>query len=148
MGLKDTLTANMRTALKAKDTLTLGVTRSILGEITAAEKAGKSERALTEAEIQALISKEATKRLDTATIYEDSGYADRAQTERAEAALLKTYLPAEKSDEELTTSVRDAIATTGATSKRDMGKVIKAVMAQEGMNLYGKRISAIAQTLL
>ena len=89
----------------------------------------------------AVLRRERKRRREAETAYRDAGREDIADGEAFEAEAIETYLPAELSDEELSALVRTAIADTGASSVRDMGRVIKQVMEAAGGRADGKRVS-------
>ena len=99
--LKDTLTADMRNALKARDELTTSTLRMALAAIGTAEVAGKEKRELSDEEVLGVLTKEAKKRREAATAFADAGRAEQAAKETAEGEVLDRYLPKQLGDEEL-----------------------------------------------
>lgn len=144
----DTLTNDLTAAMKARDTFRTGVLRQAIGEIRAEEKAGKVARTLTDDETLKVLAREVKKRRETAAIYTDAGATDRAQNETAEADLIETYLPAQMSDAEVEALVADVIATVGATTIKDMGKVMKEATARAGASVDGKKLSSLVRAAL
>lgn len=126
MSLSQQLTEDMKTAMKAKDSVTLNVVRGLKSAIkyAAIEKHG-AEGELEDTEAMAVIRKEVKKRQDSVASYEQGGRPDLAETEKAEIAVLERYLPAAMSAEELEKLVNSVILELGATSKKDMGGVMK-----------------------
>ncbi|WP_425955398.1 GatB/YqeY domain-containing protein [Xylanimonas sp. McL0601] len=138
------LTSDMTAALKARDTFATSTLRQVVAAVRNEEKAGKVARVLTEEQVQAVLVAEVKKRRESSTIYAGAGAGDRAANESAEADLIETYLPAVLSDEQVDQLVGDAIAEVGATSVKDMGKVIKAATAaaaQTGGRVDGRTLS-------
>jgi len=140
------LTEDMKAAMKAKDKARLGCIRLMRAAIK--DKEIELGRALEEAEAIAVLSKLVKQRNDAASQYADAGREDLQQTELAEIAIIQAYLPEPLSDDELTAIVDQAISATGATSMRDMGKVMGMVKNQaEGRADMGK-ISSIVKSRL
>jgi len=129
MSTLERLTTDLTASMKARDSFRTNTLRQAIAAVRAAEKSGTSVRELSDAEVQSVLASEAKKRRDTAQIYAGAGAGDRAATETSEADLLETYLPAAVSAEQLDAVVAGAIASTGATSMKDMGAVMKAATA-------------------
>jgi uncharacterized protein YqeY len=89
-----------------------------------------------------VLRRERKRRLEAASQFRDGGRPELAVQEEAEAELIAGYMPAELSDEELDSIVTAAVAETGASSPKDMGQVMKVVMAKSGGRADGKRASA------
>jgi hypothetical protein len=121
--------------MKAGEKTRVGALRLVLSELQKAAKEGGDDEL-------AVLRRERKRRLEAATQFRDGGRPELADQEEAEAALIATYLPAELSDAELDTMIAAAIADTGASTPRDMGQVMKAVMAASGGRADGKRTSA------
>ncbi len=103
---------------------------------------------LPDVEFVALVQKEVKKRRDSAEQFEKGGRAELAAKEKQEIAVLETFLPKPLAPEELEALVRATIQETGATSKKDMGPVIKAVQAKAAGSADGKTISTLVGKLL
>ena len=133
---------DMKTAMKAKDTVALNVVRGLKSAIkyAAIEKLG-AEGDLEEADAIVVIRREIKKRQDSVDQYEKASRQDLADNEKAELAVLEKYLPAAMSSDELSKLVEAAIAETGATSKKDMGRVMKLVTERAEGRADGKTIS-------
>jgi uncharacterized protein len=148
MALKQTLRDDMTAALKAKDELRLGTLRMALTAVTNEEVAGKAARELSDEEVLKVLAREAKKRREAAEAFDGAGRNELAERERAEGAVLETYLPAQLSDEEIAKIVRDAIASTGASGPQAMGQVMKVVSPQIAGRAEGGRVaSAVKQQL-
>ena len=115
--------------------------RLVLSELQKAEKDGDGDEL-------AVLRRERKRRREAAQAYREAARTDLADQEDGEAELIEHYLPAELSDEELDALVRTAVAETGAESQRDMGKVIKHVMAAAGGRADGRRVSTKAKEAL
>lgn len=144
----DRLTADLTTAMKARDTERTSVLRQVIGAVRAEEKAGPAVKELTEDDVLAVLNREVKKRRESAQIYTDAGAADRAATETAEADAIETYLPARLSDDELAALVASVVADLGASSMKDMGAVMKEATSRAGLAADGKKLSALVRTAL
>jgi uncharacterized protein len=131
----DQVRSDMTTALKAGDKDRVGALRMVLSELQKAHKEG-------DADDQAVLRRERKRRLEAAEQFRDGGRPELAEREEAEARLIETYMPAELDDAELDAIVTAAIAEIGARDPKDMGQVMKAVMAKAGGRADGKRASA------
>ena len=120
--------------MKAGERERVGALRLVLSELQKAEKEG-------EADELAVLRRERKRRREAAEAYREAAREDLAEGEEYEAQVIETYLPAELPDGELDALVSRALAETGATSPRDMGKVIKHVMAAAGGRAEGRRVS-------
>jgi len=131
------LTEDMKAAMKAKDKARLGCIRLMRAALK--DKEIELGHGLDEAEAIAVLSKLVKQRNDAATQYADAGRTDLQEKELAEAEIIQTYLPEPLSDDELVAIVNQAISDTGASSMRDMGKVMGIVKAKaEGKADMGK----------
>ncbi|WP_434742017.1 GatB/YqeY domain-containing protein [Micromonospora sp. SH-82] len=140
--LKDRLTADMRTALKARDELTTSTLRMALAAVGTAEVAGKAKRELTDDEVLAVLTKEAKKRREASTAFADAGRTDQAAKENAEGEVLERYLPKQLPDGELADLVAGALAEGGFTGKAQMGPAMKAAQAAVAGRAEGGRVAA------
>ena len=140
MSLEQTLSADIVTAMKAKDATRLTALRMLKTALT--NKSIEKGRALEGAEELAVVSMLVKQRRDSIEQFTKGGRADLADKEQAEIAILNTYLPASASDDEIAAAVTAAIAETGAASAKDMGKVMKAVMPKlAGKHADGRTIN-------
>ncbi len=135
MSVTEQVRSDMTTAMKAGEKTRVGALRLVLSELQKAAKEGGEDEL-------AVLRRERKRRLDAAAQFRDGGRPELADQEEAEAQLISGYLPAELSDDELDSLIAAAIAETGASSPRDMGQVMKAVMAASGGRADGKRTSA------
>lgn len=125
MGLKQQLTEDMKTAMRSGEKDRLAVIRLMLAAIKQREVDERIE--LDDAQVLAVLEKMLKQRRDSVSQFEAAGREDLAAIERAEMAVIDTYLPAKLDDAELDALVASAIAQTGASSARDMGKVMAVV---------------------
>lgn len=130
--LKDRLRTDLTAAIKSRDELRSSTLRMVLSAITNAEVAGKQARELSDDDVVGVLSTEAKKRREAATAFEDAGRTESAAKERAEAAVITEYLPAQLSEQEIRDLVTSAIATLGVADEgmRAMGKVMGALQPQ------------------
>ena len=126
---------DITTAMKSGEKQRVIALRLILSELQKAAKDGSDDEL-------AVLRRERKRRLEAATQFRDGGRPELADREAEEAVLIETYLPAELDDAALDELVAAAIASTGASSPRDMGQVMKTVMAQTEGRADGKRVSA------
>ena len=122
MSLKARLTEDMKTAMRAKDTLALSTIRLANAEIKRYEVDERAEA--DDVKITAMLSKMIKQRKESATIYHEAGRQDLADKELAEVAILQRYLPEMLSEAEIQSAVAEAIAQTGASGMADMGKAM------------------------
>jgi uncharacterized protein YqeY len=143
MSFSAQLTEDIKNAMKAKDTVALNVVRGLKSALkyAAIEKLG-AEGELGEADALAVVRKEIKKRQDSVASYEQAGRQDLADTEKTEIAVLEKYLPAAMSAEEVTKLVESVIAELGATSKKEMGAVMKVLQERTAGRADGKSLSS------
>lgn len=147
MSLQDRLSQEIKSAMLAKDSArlsTLRLLKSALGYLQIEKKVD----ALGDADVIATVQKEIKKRRDSIEQYQAAGRVDQAAAETAEIVVLETFLPKALSAEELEALVRSTISEVGATSKKEMGPVIKAVQAKAAGRADGKSISTLVSKLL
>ncbi len=147
MSLEKTLTADIVTAMKAKDPTRLTALRMLKTALT--NKNIEKGRELETAEELAVVSMLVKQRRDSIDQYTKGGRKDLADKEQAEIVILDAYLPASASDDEIAAAVTAAVAETGATTAKDMGKVMKAVIAGlAGKTVDGKKVSEAVKAKL
>lgn len=140
--LKDRLTADMRQAMKDRDSTVTSTLRMALTAVGNVEVAGDVKRELADDEVLAVLVKEAKKRREAASAFAEAGRADQAQKELDEEAVLSAYLPRQLSDDELAAAVETALTAGGFSGPSAMGPAIKAVKAAVGDQADGGRIAA------
>ncbi|HET9233535.1 MAG TPA: GatB/YqeY domain-containing protein [Candidatus Eisenbacteria bacterium] len=140
--LLDRMNEDLKDAMRARDALRLSVLRMTLAEVKNARiKKGKDET-LTDEEIMQVLRSAVKKREEAAAEYRPAGRVDLADKEDAEAAILKGYLPQMLEGEALRAAVAGVIQETQAQSMKDLGKVMKALMAAHPGKLDGKAAQA------
>ncbi len=140
--LKQRIRTDLSAAMKQRDELARDTLRMALAAIQVEEVAGDTARDLTDEETLAVLRRESRKRREAAEAFAGAGRADSAARERAEGALLETYLPAQLSDAELAELVRAALDESGASGVRDMGRAMKAAQASVAGRAEGGRVAA------
>ncbi len=145
--LKEKIKADLIAAMKAKSERELETLRMLSAAILKKEKE-KTGTVLEEDQVLSLIFGEVKKRREALEFYRNAKRDDLVDKEMAELGVLERYLPAQLSDEELKKIAQDAIAATGASSVKDMGKVIGQVMGKIKGQAEGSRVSAIVKELL
>lgn len=135
MTVAEQVRADITSAMKAQEKERVGALRLVLSELQKAAKEGSDDEL-------AVLRRERKRRLEAASQFRDGGRPELADQEEAEAELISGYMPAELGDEELDAIVAAAIAETGAASPKDMGQVMKVVMAKSEGRADGKRASA------
>jgi len=137
------ITEDMKTAMRAKDTVALNVVRALKSSIKyAAIEKGGADGDLDDAESLVIVRREIKKRQDSIAQFESAGRQELADTEKAEIAVLEGYLPAAMSEADLVALVEAVIVETGATTKKDMGKVMKLVQERAEGAADNKAISS------
>ncbi|MEA2213535.1 MAG: uncharacterized protein QOF83_3483 [Solirubrobacteraceae bacterium] len=121
--------------MKAREKERVTALRLVLSELLKAAKEGGDDEL-------GVLRRERKRRLEAATQFRDAGRPELADPEMREAELIAAYLPAELSDAELDTVIAAAVAESGASTPKDMGQVMKLVMARTGGRVDGKRASA------
>jgi uncharacterized protein YqeY len=135
VSLTEQLRTDINTAMKAGERERSGALRLVLSELQKAAKEGSDDEL-------AVLRRERKRRLDAAEQFRNAGRSELADQEESEARLIEGYLPAELGDAELEDLVAQAIEQTGASDPKDMGQVMKVVMAQAAGRADGKRVSS------
>jgi uncharacterized protein YqeY len=149
--LKEQLQADLTEAMRERDDVKVATLRMALAAVTKAEVAGKEQVTLSDSEVMAVLRSEMKKRHEAADMYETGGRPDRAERERAEAAVLATYMPPEMDDAALAAIVQEEVAkveASGTTGGKAMGVAVKAVRERVGDGADGARIAAAVKTAL
>jgi hypothetical protein len=136
----------LTTAMRARDAERRDALRLILSSLRSAEK--ELQRPLTEGEELQVLQRERKKRVEAAEAYRAAGRDQQADAEEAELAVLGEFMPEPLSDEELETIIDDAIAENGATSMRDLGRVMADVMPQIAGRADGAAVSQLVREKL
>ena len=149
MSLPERVDQDIKTAMREKNAAKLGVLRMLKAALmnAAIEKSGAQSR-LEDPDAVQVIRKQVKQRQDSIDSFEKGGRAELAAKEKEEISILQSYLPQAMSTDEVSKAVRDAIAEVGATSKAQMGAVMKAVQAKVAGRADGKTLSAEVQKQL
>lgn len=149
MSLQQRVDSDLIDAMRAKDATRLGVLRMLKSALkyAAIEKSG-AEGELADAEATQVIRKQAKQRQDSIESFEKGGRAELAAKEKEELKILNSYLPQQLSAEELSQLVRETIASLGATSKAQMGVVMKELQTKAAGRADGKTLSQEVQRQL
>ena len=134
MRIAERIKSDVASAMKAGERERVGALRLVLSELQKAQKEGDQDEL-------AVLRRERKRRREAAEAYREAGREDLAATEDSEAAVIEQYLPSDISDAELEELIGRAVAETGASSPRDMGQVMKHVMAAAGGRADGRRVS-------
>jgi uncharacterized protein len=148
VSLTSRIQSDLTTAMKAREQETVTTLRSVVAAIKNLRVAEGHTGEVTDDETLDLITREAKKRSEAAEAYSAAGRADLAEKEQRELEILRRYLPAQLTGEELETIVADAIAETGAAGPGDLGRVMSAVMPQVKGRADGKQVNAVVRRRL
>lgn len=148
MSLEQQISKGIMEAMKAKEPVRLQTLRNIKKYIIEAKTAGTEIVELPDADVVKIIAKLAKQGSDSAEIYRQQNRADLAEEELAQVAVMQEFLPRQLSPEELTEAVRAVIAEVGATSVKEMGKVMGVASKRLAGQADGKDISAKVRELL
>jgi uncharacterized protein len=141
VSLLEQIQGDVKDAMKAGERERVHALRLVVNEL---QKAAK-ENGADEVEV---LQRERKRRLEAAEAYREGGAADRAEAEEREAEIIRSYMPEQLSDEELNAIVGDAVAESGASSPKEMGKVMSLVMPKVKGRADGKRVSAAVRETL
>jgi uncharacterized protein YqeY len=139
--IAERIKSDLGTAMRAQDKERVGALRLVLSELQKDAKEGSGDE-------QAVLRRERKRRRDAEEQFREAGRDELAAHEAYEAELIEAYLPQQLSDDELEALVRAAVAETGASSPREMGAVIKHVMAAAEGRADGKKVSTLAREVL
>jgi uncharacterized protein YqeY len=137
--------SDLTAAMKARDEVTVSTLRLVISAISTASVAGESAVELSDDQVIDVLRSEAKRRAEAAEVYEGAGRSDRAESERAEFAVIERYLPAAIEEGELAAIVAEEVAqvvASGASGGRAMGECVKAVRARVGSGADGARVAA------
>lgn len=147
--LNDAITEELKAAMRSKDSLTLAVLRGLKAAIkNAAIEKGGADAELTDTEALAVVRKQVKQRQDSVAAFASAGRADLEEKENQEIAVLETFLPAELSEAELEQLVKEVIASTGATSRKEMGQVMGMLQQKVAGRADNRTLSQMVQTQL
>ena len=145
--LVDKIAADMKEAMRAKDAARLSTLRMLKSAVEY-YKIEKKQEKLADADVVAVIKKQVKQRQDSIEGFEKGGRADLVEKEKAELAVLKSYLPEEIPQAQLEEIVKAVIAEVGAATKADMGKVMKAVQTKVAGRADNRLVSQIVSANL
>lgn len=148
MDLFEKISADIKAAMLAKDKVRLETLRGIKKEFLEAKTAKGGDGTLSDDVAMKILVKMVKQRKESANIYASQNRADLSENELAEAAVIEEYLPKQLSDEELTAELKKIIAEVGATSAKEMGKVMGVASKALSGRAEGKAISAKVKELL
>jgi hypothetical protein len=149
--LKEQLRTDLTEAMRARDEIRTATLRMALTAVTNEEVSGKEARELSDADVLAVLGREAKKRRESATAYDDAQRPELADRERAELVVLETYLPSALGEDELAAIISAAVAQAkaeGAEGPRAMGAVMKLVTPQVTGRADGSQVAAEVRRLL
>jgi uncharacterized protein YqeY len=145
MSLLEQVQSDITAAMKAGERDRVSRLRLVSSEL---QKAHKDAAAGTQADEVAVLQRERKRRIEAAEAYREAAREDLAEGELEEAELIEAYLPAQLSDDELHAIIGDVVAETGASSPKEMGRVMSEVMPRLQGRADGKRVSAIVKEKL
>lgn len=148
MTLEQQIQEDIKAAMKAKDSVAMNAVRAVKGEILLFKTAEGGSREVTDEDVLKMIRKLVKQRRESAEQYVAAGRKELADNELAEAAVIEKYLPKQLSEAEVEAKVKEIIAALGATSLKEMGKVMGAANAALASQADGKTISGIVRKLL
>lgn len=148
MNLFDKVSGDIKTAMLARDKVRLEALRGIKKEFLEAKTAKGGDGELSDDAALKILTKMVKQRKESASIYTEQNREDLAGEELAQAAIIEEYLPKQLSEEELTAALKEIIARVGATSAKEMGKVMGTATKELAGKAEGKAISAKVRELL
>jgi uncharacterized protein YqeY len=147
MSIQTEVNEQIKTAMKAKDTVSLEALRALKSAFLLANTSG-ANISMSEAEELKIVQKLVKQRQDSASIYSEQGRMDLAEPELAQARVLEQFLPKQMSEAELTSAIQTIINSSGASSIKDMGKVMAIASKDLAGKADGKSISEVVKKLL
>ena len=148
MSLKEKLQTDLTSSMRNRDEVRSSTIRMILTSIKNEEVSGKEVRELNESELITVLSREAKKRREAAEAFDQAGAKDRAETERAEGAIIAEYLPKQLTEDEVKELIESAIKETGANSPAQMGLVMKNLQPKIAGKADGALVSSLVKAAL
>jgi uncharacterized protein YqeY len=146
--LEQRLHDDLTSAIRGRDEVRSATLRMALTALKNESVSGTEARELTDADVITVLGREAKKRRESATAYDDAQRPELAARERAELAVIETYLPAQLDDAELAELVAAAVAETGADSPKQMGQVMKVLTPRIAGRADGGRVAAAVKAAL
>ncbi len=148
MALFDQISEDIKKAMLAREKVKLEALRGVKKEFLEAKTAKNAEGELSDETAVKILQKMVKQRKDSAAIFTEQGRPELAEGELAEAAVIEAYLPKQMSDEELTAAIKEIIAEVGATSAKEMGKVMGVATKKLAGKTEGRLISEKVKSLL
>ena len=145
MSLKEQIKADIKEAMRAKDTAKRDTLRNLSAAIKQIEVDERKE--LNDCDVEAILTKYVKQRKDALTQFIEAGRDDLVAKERAELQVVKSYLPEPLSDKELEVKVKEIISEIGATSMKDMGKIMSAIKKKVGSRADGSKINRLVKEI-
>jgi len=146
MNLKEQIKSDVKDAMRAKEVIKRDTLRNIQARIKQIEV--DERRDVTDADVESILVKYLKQREDAKVQFKDAGREDLVEKENVEIAIIQAYLPEPMDDTELKDTLKEVIATVGATSMKEMGKVMGAAKAAIGSRADGGRINTMVKELL
>lgn len=146
--LAEQIQSDLIAAMKARDAATVSVLRMAVAAIKEARVSGDEAHELTNADVEAVLAKEAKRREEAATAFAEAGRAEQAAKELAERDLLARYLPTPLTDDELAEVVDRVLTASGFTEPAQMGQAMKAITAEVAGRRDGRAVSALVKARL
>jgi len=146
MNLNAQIKSDIKDAMRAKDTQKRDTLRNI--QVAVKDIEVNERREVTDADVEAILVKYAKQREDAMAQFKEAGRDDLVESELAELEIVKAYLPEQMDDAELEATIKEIVAQVGATSMRDMGKVMGSAKSAIGSRADGGRINTIVKALL
>lgn len=151
MALKDKLTEDLKTAMKARDQVRLDTLRALITELKNTEIAQRTDgspASISEADELAVLSRARKQREESILAFRNAGREDLVANEEAQLQVILGYLPQQLSPDEVKAIIQQVIAEVGATSKKDMGKVMGKLMPQVKGRFPGDQVKPLVESLL
>lgn len=148
MSLQKQIMVKLKEAMKAKDSVALESLRAVKSAILLAQTESGAKEELSEDQELKLVQKLVKQRKDSAALFSEQGREDLAAPELAQAEVIAQFLPEQMSEEDVKAAISEIIAQTGASSMKDMGKVMGMASKQLAGKADGKAISVIVKSLL
>ena len=146
MSLKAKIKEDIKTAMRAKETVKRDTLRNLSAAIKQIEVDERKD--LNDSEVEAILTKYAKQREDALNQFKEAGRDDLVEKEQAELEIVRAYLPEPLTDDELLSMVKEIIEQTGATGMKDMGKIMGAVKAKAGSRADGGKVNKIVKEIL
>ena len=146
MSLKEQIKADIKEAMRAKDTQRRDTLRNLSAAIKQIEVDERKE--LTDSDVEVILTKYAKQRVDALNQFKEAGRDDLVAKEEAELAIVRSYLPEPLSDDELKEAVASIVKEIGATSMKDMGKIMGAIKQKYGSRADGGKVNRIVKEIL